>query len=82
MWIEKDNALQRIFKFQDFVEAWSFMTEVAFHAEKMNHHPNWSNAWNTVEIRLNTHDAGKIVTEKDHQLAKAIDNVYKKYAKA
>jgi len=55
------------------------MTEVAFHAEKMNHHPNWSNVWNTVEIALQTHDAGNIVTDKDHKLAQKIDQVYKRY---
>ena len=79
MWNEKDNQLQATFKFKDFSEAFSFMTEVAFHAEKMNHHPNWSNVWNTVEIALNTHDAGNTVTEKDHKLEKAIDKVYARY---
>ncbi len=80
MWIEKDNSLHRIFKFKNFVEAWAFMTEVAFHAEKQNHHPNWSNVWNTVEINLNTHDAGSVVTEKDRKLAAAIDSVFEKFA--
>ncbi len=79
MWIEKDNKLQRTFRFKNFVEAWAFMTEVAFHAERLGHHPNWSNVWNTVDIQLNTHDAGNIVTEKDHQLAVAIDTVFKKF---
>jgi 4a-hydroxytetrahydrobiopterin dehydratase len=81
MFTEKDNALQATFKFKDFTEAWAFMTEVAFQAEKMNHHPNWSNVWNTVEIRLNTHDAGNIVTDKDHRLAKTIGDIFKKYEK-
>ena len=80
MWTEVDNKLNATFKFKNFVEAFSFMTEVAFHAEKQNHHPNWSNVYNTVEFNLNTHDAGDIVTEKDHQLAKAIDEVYEKYS--
>jgi 4a-hydroxytetrahydrobiopterin dehydratase len=79
MWIEKDNKLQRAFRFKNFVEAWAFMTEVAFHAERLGHHPNWSNVWNTVDIQLNTHDAGNIVTEKDHELAAAIDVVFKKF---
>lgn len=79
MWLEKDNKLCRTFRFKDFVEAFSFMTAVAFHAEKQNHHPNWSNVYNTVIIELNTHDAGNIVTEKDRVLAKAIDIVYEKY---
>ncbi len=80
MWTEKNNSLQRSFRFRNFVEAWAFMTEVAFHAERLAHHPNWSNVWNTVDIQLNTHDAGGIVTEKDHALAKAIDGVFKKFA--
>jgi 4a-hydroxytetrahydrobiopterin dehydratase len=79
MWTEKDNTLQATFKFKDFTEAFTFMTEVAFHAEKMNHHPNWRNVWNMVEIHLNTHDAGGIVTEKDHQLSRAIDKIYARY---
>jgi 4a-hydroxytetrahydrobiopterin dehydratase len=78
MWIEKDNALHATFTFKDFKEAFSFMTHVAFYAESMNHHPNWSNVWNKVDIQLNTHDAGSIVTVKDHALAKAISKVYKK----
>jgi 4a-hydroxytetrahydrobiopterin dehydratase len=81
MFTEKDNALQATFKFKHFMEAWAFMTEVAFHAEKMNHHPNWSNVWNTVDIRLTTHDAGNTVTDKDRLLASAIDVVFKKYEK-
>ena len=79
MWKEENNKLSATFKFKDFVEAFAFMTEVAFHAEKQNHHPEWSNVWNTVNISLSTHDAGDIVTEKDYQLAKAISEVYAKY---
>lgn len=79
MWKEEDNQLKATFQFKDFTEAFAFMTEVAFHAEKQNHHPNWSNVWNTVEFALNTHDAGDVVTEKDHKLAKAIDEVYEKF---
>ena len=79
MWIEKDNQLTAVFKFRDFIEAFAFMTEVAFHAEKQNHHPNWSNVWNTVTIHLSTHDAGNIVTEKDRQLAAAIDTIHQKF---
>jgi len=79
MWKEDDNKLKASFEFKDFIEAFSFMTEVAFHAEKQDHHPNWKNVWNTVDFELNTHDAGNTVTEKDHKLAKAISDVYKKY---
>ena len=78
MWEEKENALQASFKFKNFAEAFAFMTEVAFYAEKQDHHPNWSNAWNTVEIKLYTHDAGNIVTEKDHKLAKSISEIYER----
>ena len=79
MWIKKDDKLNRIYKFKDFVEAFSFMTEVAFHAEKQNHHPDWTNIYNTVTIQLNTHDAGGIVTDKDYALAEVIEGIYKKY---
>ena len=79
MWKEENNSLQSEFKFKDFAEAFSFMTEVAFHAEKQNHHPNWSNVWNTVHITLTTHDAGNVVTDKDHLLAGSIEAIYKKY---
>jgi 4a-hydroxytetrahydrobiopterin dehydratase len=80
MWKEENNSLNRTFKFSDFREAFSFMTEVAFYAEKADHHPNWSNVYNTVEISLNTHDAGNIVTDKDRKLADNIDKVFTKYS--
>ncbi len=73
MWIEKDNTLHHKFIFKNFSEAFAFMTRVALEAEKMEHHPLWTNVWNTVEIWLSTHDAGDIVTDKDRQLAKKID---------
>jgi 4a-hydroxytetrahydrobiopterin dehydratase len=72
-WLEQNNTLYRKFEFKDFSEAFSFMTRVALEAEKMNHHPVWTNVWNKVEIWLNTHDAGDVVTERDHKLAKRID---------
>lgn len=72
-WKEEDNKLKRTFEFKDFIEAFGFMSQVAIIAEKMNHHPNWSNVYNTVSFELNTHDAGDVVTEKDHKLAEAID---------
>lgn len=77
MWQESNKALYRKFEFADFSEAFAFMTRVAMVAEKMNHHPRWSNVWNQVEIWLNTHDAGDIITEKDHQLAVRIDALLK-----
>ncbi|MFZ9717844.1 MAG: 4a-hydroxytetrahydrobiopterin dehydratase [Chitinophagaceae bacterium] len=73
MWTEKDNTLYRKFQFKNFSEAFAFMTQVALLAEKMDHHPLWTNVWNSVEIWLSTHDAGNIVTEKDRKLAAAID---------
>ena len=76
MWTEKDNKLSRTFTFNDFVEAFSFMTRVALIAEKMNHHPYWINVWNRVEIQLSTHDAGDIITDKDRKLAGVIDKIY------
>ena len=75
MWKEEDNTLYRKFEFADFSEAFAFMTRVALEAEKMNHHPTWSNVWNKVEIWLNTHDAGDIVTDKDRKLAAKIDKL-------
>lgn len=76
-WKEEDNKLKKTFEFKDFVEAFGFMSQVAIIAEKMNHHPNWSNVYNTVSFELNTHDAGDVVTEKDHKLANAIDGLVK-----
>jgi 4a-hydroxytetrahydrobiopterin dehydratase len=72
-WTEKDNTLYRKFEFKDFSEAFAFMTRVALIAEKMNHHPKWTNVWNTVEVWLSTHDAGDVVTDKDRKLADKID---------
>ncbi len=73
MWKEEDNNLYRKFEFADFSEAFAFMTRVAIEAEKMNHHPTWKNTYNKVEIWLNTHDAGDVVTDKDRGLAVKID---------
>jgi 4a-hydroxytetrahydrobiopterin dehydratase len=75
MWEEKNNTLHKKFKFQNFSEAFAFMTRVALEAEKMDHHPTWTNTYNEVEISLSTHDAGDIVTEKDRKLAKKIDAI-------
>ena len=75
MWEEKNNALYKKYTFRDFSEAFGFMTRVAFAAEKMNHHPLWTNVYNQVEIWLNTHDAGDVVTDKDRQLSAKIDKL-------
>jgi 4a-hydroxytetrahydrobiopterin dehydratase len=71
---EADDSIGRIFKFKDFSEAFAFMTRVALAAEKAGHHPDWSNSYNSVTIRLSTHDAGGL-TDKDISLAKAVDKL-------
>ena len=73
MWTEQENKLTKTFKFKDFTEAFGFMTKVAIEAEKMNHHPEWTNVYNTVSFQLSTHDAGDVVTDKDRRLADVID---------
>ena len=75
MWTKADNKLYRKFTFKNFIEAFSFMTRVALEAEKADHHPLWTNVYNTVEIWLSTHDAGNVVTEKDRLLAAKIDEL-------
>jgi 4a-hydroxytetrahydrobiopterin dehydratase len=76
MWIEQNNKLVREYEFEDFKEAFAFMTQVAEIAEEMNHHPWWSNVYNKVRFELSTHDAGDKVTEKDEALADAIEAIY------
>ncbi|PZX60644.1 4a-hydroxytetrahydrobiopterin dehydratase [Hydrotalea sandarakina] len=73
MWVETNHQLYKKFVFNDFSEAFAFMVRVALIAEGMNHHPKWTNVWNTVEIWLSTHDAGDVVTDKDVQLSQKID---------
>jgi len=75
MWEEKDNKLYKKFQFKNFSEAFAFMTRVAMEAEKMDHHPLWTNVYNTVEIWLHKHYAGNIGTKKDRKLAAKIDNL-------
>ncbi|MEE9372102.1 MAG: 4a-hydroxytetrahydrobiopterin dehydratase [Saprospiraceae bacterium] len=79
MWTEENNALKAELKFKDFTQAFSFMTQVAIHAERLNHHPEWSNVWNTVKIKLTTHDAGNTVTDKDRKLSELIELAYHSY---
>ncbi|MDQ2656773.1 MAG: 4a-hydroxytetrahydrobiopterin dehydratase [Bacteroidota bacterium] len=74
-WKEVNNRLTKTFKFKDFSEAFGFMTRVALLAEQMNHHPTWTNTWNTVNFELSTHDAGDKVTDLDRKLADAIDRL-------
>lgn len=76
-WKIVDGALERSFSFADFSEAFAFMTRVAMVAESKQHHPTWTNTYDSVVIRLSTHDAGDAVTEKDHGLAAAINKLIK-----
>jgi 4a-hydroxytetrahydrobiopterin dehydratase len=76
MWKEENNRLVKTFTFPNFTEAFGFMTKVAIEAEKMNHHPTWTNTWNRVSFELCTHDASNTVTDKDRKLATIIDNLY------
>ncbi|MDQ3192839.1 MAG: 4a-hydroxytetrahydrobiopterin dehydratase [Bacteroidota bacterium] len=75
MWKEENNKLSRSFKFENFVQAFGFMTKVALIAEALNHHPNWSNSYNKVDIDLFTHSEGNKVTEMDRKLAGEIDKL-------
>ncbi|HEX8412593.1 MAG TPA: 4a-hydroxytetrahydrobiopterin dehydratase [Sphingomicrobium sp.] len=73
-WTEQDGALVRTIKFEDFAEAFGFLTRVAFHAEKHDHHPEFTSVWNRVDFRLTSHDAGG-VTDRDIALAEAINQL-------
>lgn len=77
-WAERNGRLTRTFEFASFTEAFAFMTRVAFIAESMNHHPEWSNVYNRVTIELTTHDSGSVVTEYDRSMAAAIDELLRK----
>ncbi|MCJ8191318.1 4a-hydroxytetrahydrobiopterin dehydratase [Sphingomicrobium aestuariivivum] len=74
-WHEREDALVRTFAFEDFSEAFAFLARVALLAEKHDHHPEIHNVWNRVTLRLTTHGAGNVVTDKDKSLAAAIDKV-------
>jgi 4a-hydroxytetrahydrobiopterin dehydratase len=71
---EGGKALVRSFKFEDFSEAFAFLARVALHAEKVDHHPEFTNVWNRVDFRLTSHDAGG-VTDRDRELADAINRL-------
>lgn len=73
-WEEKNGAMSRSFRFADFGEAFAFLTRVALHAEKVDHHPEFTSVWNRVDFRLTSHDAGG-VTERDRALARVIDRL-------
>ena len=76
---ESDNKLTAEAEFKDFRQAFGFMAQVAISAEKMDHHPTWSNTYNKVMIELTSHDAGNTVTERDHKLAKEIEGIYQQF---
>lgn len=73
--VEGRDAIARSFRFRDFSEAWGFMCRVALAAEAQDHHPEWSNVWNRVEITLSTHDAGGL-SARDIRLARTIDQIH------
>lgn len=75
MWKEDNNKLTKTFTFKDFNAAFGFMTRVALIAERYDHHPYWTNVYNKVEIQLNTHSEGNIVTEKDRKMAAEIEKL-------
>ena len=77
-WTERDGGIERGFRFDDFSQAFAFMTRVALLAEAADHHPNWSNVWNRVDIRLTTHvanDGAGGLTDKDRALAEQINRL-------
>lgn len=74
-WKEENNSLKKTLVFKDFQTAFAWMTHAAFIMEKMNHHAQWTNTYNRVELVLNTHDAGNMVTQKDWDLAEALDKI-------
>lgn len=74
-WVVECDALTKTFKFGSFREAMSFMVRVSYEAEELDHHPDWTNVYNRVAIRLSTHDAGSRVTAKDVELATRIDRI-------
>lgn len=78
-WTESDNKLTAKFELADFRQAFAFMTEVAFVAEELNHHPEWKNVYRTVWFELTTHDAGNTVTDMDRELARRVDAIYQRF---
>lgn len=81
MWEETNNKLRCEYQFKDFTQAFAFMVKVAAVIDAHDHHPTWTNTYNTVSFALSTHDQGDIVTEKDRVLAKAIGDVYRSFSR-
>ncbi len=76
-WIITEKKLYKEFFFEDFPQAIAFMTQVWYMAERLNHHPEWTNIHSRVLVRLTTHDAGDVVTSKDIELASEMDKIYR-----
>lgn len=74
-WKEENNSLHKTFVFADFGSAIAWMVKASYMIEKMNHHPEWSNVYNKVYVKLTTHDAGNTITDKDRKLAEALDKI-------
>lgn len=75
-WTEQHNALHKTFVFSTFLDAMHWMQKASAEVEKLNHHPKWTNMYNTVEVQLSTHDAGNIVTDKDWELARILETIW------
>lgn len=78
-WIENNNKLVKTYVFSNFLDATLWMFDVSEKIDEMNHHPNWSNVYNKVHVELCTHDAGNMVTEKDHELSRLLDTAYAEF---
>ena len=78
-WIVNNDSMSKTFTFRDFESAMPFMQKAASLISELNHHPEWSNCYNRVSVLLSTHDAGNVVTEKDHTLAALLDKVYAEF---
>lgn len=76
MWTEKENSLQADLEFKDFKEAMQFMQHCIDPIEDLNHHPEWTNVYNKISVKLTTHDEGNTVTDKDRKLAEHIEKIY------
>lgn len=74
-WVNNNNKLQKTFEFKTFMQAINWMGKAAEVIDKLNHHPEWTNIYNKVHVTLCTHDAGNIITDKDHELAGMLDNI-------
>jgi ribonuclease HI len=80
MWKETKHGLYKQFNFENFKQAWAFMEAVAELAEEFQHHPRWENEWSVVQVWLITHEGGKAITDRDHEMANAIDEIFAKKA--